>query len=156
MAVLGGAQEWRGTLRVPPQLGCPRICPPWAHRSYATACRAIARPFARLAIACFYVYGLMYFDTDLELISIVQCSFTWPQQRVVEAIQLELLCNEPASNALNSTITQQQVCGAIRCMDTAVWKLHDTFLRAASVYVFPPHACLSINSAFDHLCGRTP
>ena len=100
-------------------------------------CRAIARPFDRLAIACFYVYSLIYFDTDLELISIVQCSFTWPQQREVEAIQLELPCNEPASNALNSTITQQQVCGAIRCMDTAVWKLHDSFLHAASVYVFP-------------------
>ena len=36
-AVLGGALEWRGTLWVPPQLGCPRVCPPWAHRSYATA-----------------------------------------------------------------------------------------------------------------------
>ena len=26
----------KGTLRVPPQPGCPRVCPPWAHRSYAT------------------------------------------------------------------------------------------------------------------------
>ena len=35
-AILGGALEWKGTLRVPPQPGCPRVCPPWAHRSYAT------------------------------------------------------------------------------------------------------------------------
>ena len=27
----------KGTLWVPPQPGCPRVCPPWAHRSYATA-----------------------------------------------------------------------------------------------------------------------
>ena len=35
-SILGGALEWKGTLRVPPQPGCPRVCPPWAHRSYAT------------------------------------------------------------------------------------------------------------------------
>ena len=34
---LAGTLEWRGTLWVPPQPGCPRVCPPWAHRSYATA-----------------------------------------------------------------------------------------------------------------------
>ena len=34
--ILGGALEWKGTLWVPPQPGCPRVCPPWAHRSYAT------------------------------------------------------------------------------------------------------------------------
>ena len=43
-----GAPFWKGnlswntgvksTLRVPPQPGCPRVCPPWAHRSYATDC----------------------------------------------------------------------------------------------------------------------
>ena len=36
MAILVGALVWKGTLRVPPQPGCPRVCPPWAHRSYAT------------------------------------------------------------------------------------------------------------------------
>ena len=35
-AILGGVLEWKGTLRVPLQPGCPRVCPPWAHRSYAT------------------------------------------------------------------------------------------------------------------------
>ena len=35
-AILGGALEWKGTLRVPSQPGCPRVCPPWAHRCYAT------------------------------------------------------------------------------------------------------------------------
>ena len=30
--ILAGTLEWRGTLRVPPQPGCPT----WAHRSYAT------------------------------------------------------------------------------------------------------------------------
>ena len=34
--ILAGTLEWRGTLRVPPQPRCPRVCPPWAHRSYAT------------------------------------------------------------------------------------------------------------------------
>ena len=34
--ISAGTLEWRGTLRVPPQPGCPRVCPPWAHRSYAT------------------------------------------------------------------------------------------------------------------------
>ena len=33
-----GTLDWRGTLRVPPQPGCPWVCPPWTHRSYATAC----------------------------------------------------------------------------------------------------------------------
>ena len=27
-AILGGALEGKGTLRVPPQPGCPRVCPP--------------------------------------------------------------------------------------------------------------------------------
>ena len=35
-AILCGPLEWKGTLRMLPQLGCPRVCPPWAHRSYAT------------------------------------------------------------------------------------------------------------------------
>ena len=27
-AILGGALECKGILRGPPQLGCPRVCPP--------------------------------------------------------------------------------------------------------------------------------
>ena len=34
--ILSRTLEWKGTLRVPPQPGCQRVCPPWAHRSYAT------------------------------------------------------------------------------------------------------------------------
>ena len=34
--ISAGTLDWRGTLRVPPQPGCPRVCPPWAHISYAT------------------------------------------------------------------------------------------------------------------------
>ena len=34
--ILAGTLEWRSTLWVPPLPGCPRVCPPWAHRSYAT------------------------------------------------------------------------------------------------------------------------
>ena len=40
-AILGGALEWKGILRVPPQTGCPQVCPPWAHRSYATEERLV-------------------------------------------------------------------------------------------------------------------
>ena len=44
-AILGGALEWKGTLRVPPQPGCPRVCPPWDYRSYATVqCYSVAMP----------------------------------------------------------------------------------------------------------------
>ena len=28
--ISAGTLEWRGTLRVPPQPECPRVCPPWA------------------------------------------------------------------------------------------------------------------------------
>ena len=34
-------------------------------------------------------------------------------------------------------ITQQQVCGAIQCIDAAVCMLYDTILHAAHVYVLP-------------------
>ena len=37
--ISAGTLEWGGTLLVPPQPGCPRVCPPWAHRSYATGPR---------------------------------------------------------------------------------------------------------------------
>ena len=49
-AILGGALEWKGTLRVPPQPGCPRVCPPWAHRSYATGSRQAFFPLKCKAI----------------------------------------------------------------------------------------------------------
>ena len=71
-------------------------------------------------------------------------TFTWPQPRVVEVIQLELLCNEPSSNVHNDAITQQCVSVHDGCSCVhAVWhNLHAT-------YVLPPPPLA--NSTFDLL-----
>ena len=50
--ISAGTLEWRGTLRVPPQPGCPRVCPPWAHRSYATVARYYGGWFEPLTTSC--------------------------------------------------------------------------------------------------------
>ena len=47
--------NWKGNLSwsegtpcrcSPPQLGCLRVCPPWAHRSYATDSKSVVRFYA--------------------------------------------------------------------------------------------------------------
>ena len=60
-------------------------------------------------------------------------SFTWPQPRVVEVIQLELLCNKPLSNFLLGAIT---LSVDLRC---------DSRHRCNYVCVYLPwHCCIAI------------
>ena len=61
-AIIGGALEWKGTLRVPPQPGCPRVCPPWAHRSYTTGGRR-----RRRTPLCFWWWWCYWLSLETNL-----------------------------------------------------------------------------------------
>ena len=54
--ILAGTPEWRAPCEwVLPQPGCPRVCPPWAHRSYFTVLVPLLSPDPQLNQSTFHI-----------------------------------------------------------------------------------------------------